>query len=283
MWLWMAIGSALFLGFYDVAKKQALKRNDVMWVLFAVSLFSTVLLGPFFKSGETSDYLLLLPKAALVTLSWISGLMGIKLLPLTTASTIKASRPVFVVIFSIILFGERLNLFQWAGVLAALTALFLLSISSRKEGIFFRRNKGILWMAVSVITGVASALYDKYAIGILEPMFVQCWCNLFITIMMGIVLMLELLLDGNSRPKFSWDWTLVAVAVLIVVADALYFYSISIDGALLSVISLLRRCSVIVTFTLGAILFNEKNLRAKALDLALLLAGMGLLLLGSSV
>lgn len=283
MWLWLALGSALFLGFYDVAKKQSLKRNGVMWVLFAVSLLSTLMLIPFFRSGSVEDCLILLPKAALVTLSWISGLIGIKLLPLTTASTIKASRPVFVVIFSIILFGERLNLWQWSGVVLALAALFLLSVSSRREGIFFTRNKGIAWMAVSVVSGVGSALYDKYAISLMEPMFVQCWCNLFITVMMGIVLGIKLWKDGARRERFSWDWTLLLVAALIVVADALYFYSISLDGALLSVISLLRRCSVVVTFALGALLFREQNIKAKAFDLALLLAGMSLLLLGSSL
>ena len=283
MWLWLALGSALFLGFYDVAKKQSLKRNGVMWVLFAVSLLSTLMLIPFFRSGSVEDCLILLPKAALVTLSWISGLIGIKLLPLTTASTIKASRPVFVVIFSIILFGERLNHWQWSGVVLALAALFLLSVSSRREGIFFTRNKGIAWMAVSVVSGVGSALYDKYAISLMEPMFVQCWCNLFITVMMGIVLGIKLWKDGARRERFSWDWTLLLVAALIVVADALYFYSISLDGALLSVISLLRRCSVVVTFALGALLFREQNIRAKAFDLALLLAGMSLLLLGSSL
>lgn len=283
MWLWLALGSAFFLGFYDVAKKQSLKRNGVMWVLFAVSLLSTLMLIPFFRSGSIRDYLILLPKAALVTLSWISGLIGIKLLPLTTASTIKASRPVFVVVFSIILFGERLNLWQWTGVVLALSALFLLSLSSRREGIFFTRNKGIAWMVVSVISGVGSALYDKYAISMMEPMFVQCWCNLFITVMMGIVLAIKLRKDGPARERFRWDWTLLLVAALIVVADALYFYSISLDGALLSVISLLRRCSVIVTFALGARLFREQNIKAKALDLALLLAGMSLLLFGSSL
>ena len=37
-----------------------------------------------------------------------------------TAGTIKTSRPVFVLIASIILFGERLNLWQWGGILVAI-------------------------------------------------------------------------------------------------------------------------------------------------------------------
>ena len=55
------------------------------------------------------------------------------------------------------------------------------------------------------------------------------------------------------------------------------------DGALRSVISLLRRFSVVVTFVLGAIVFKENRIKEKALDLAILLAGMVLLVIGSSV
>ena len=63
-------------------------------------------------------------------------------------------------------------------------------------------------------------------------------------------------------------------------ADYVYFYSLSLDGALVSVVSMVRRSSVVVSFMLGALLFREKNLRSKAIDLALVLLSMLLLWLG---
>lgn len=284
MWLWMALGSALLLGVYDVAKKQTLRRNSVMWVLFTTTALSTLLLTPHLEFGASQeDYLLLLPKAALVTLSWISGLIALKRLPITTVSTVKASRPMFVVLFSLIIFGERLNLWQWGGVVIVIAALFMLSSSSKKEGIYFTKDPGMLWLLISVITGVVSALYDKYIIARLEPMFVQAWSNMFISCLMGIVLLVKQLKDGAERERFHWDWFLLVVAVTIVCADALYFLSLDQDGSMLSIISLIRRSSVIVTFALGAWIFKEKNIKAKALDLAILLVGMGLLLYGSMI
>lgn len=284
MWLWMALGSALLLGVYDVAKKQTLRRNGVMWVLFTTTVLSTLLLTPHLEFGAPQeDYLLLLPKAALVTLSWISGLIALKRLPITTVSTVKASRPMFVVLFSLIIFGERLNLWQWGGVVIVITALFMLSSSSKKEGIYFTKDSGMLWLLISVITGVVSALYDKYIIARLEPLFVQAWSNMFISCLMGIVLLVKQLKDGAERERFHWDWFLLVVAVTIVCADALYFLSLDQDGSMLSIISLIRRSSVIVTFALGAWIFKEKNIKAKALDLAILLVGMGFLLYGSMI
>ena len=123
MWLWMTLGSALLLGIYDIFKKQALRNNGVLWVLLAATAFSTLFLCPFLTAGPAEDHLKLIFKAVLVTTSWVSGLIGLKLLPITTVSTLKASRPFFVVLFSIVLFDERLNLWQWGGVALALLAL----------------------------------------------------------------------------------------------------------------------------------------------------------------
>jgi transporter family protein len=283
MWLWMTLASALLLGIYDVFKKQALKHNGVLWVLLAATAFSTILLIPFFSAGPAHDHLRMVLKALLVTVSWVSGLIGLKYLPVTTASTIKASRPFFVVIFSIILFGERLNVWQWGGVVLALLALTLLSGASKKEGIDFSKSKGVLAMAVSVLAGVASALYDKHVIADMEPLFIQCWCNFYITILLALCVLVKALADKEKRERFKWDWMLLLIAVFIVGADMLYFFALKQEGALLSVISLMRRCSVVVTFVLGAIVFKEKKIKEKSLDLAILMAGMLLLLYGSSI
>ena len=112
MWLWLTVCSALLLGIYDVFKKQALKKNGVYWILVGATGLTTLFLSPFLSAISFHDHLVVLLKAVLVSTSWVSGLIAMKHLPLTTVSTIKASRPMFVVIFSIVLFGERLSLLQ---------------------------------------------------------------------------------------------------------------------------------------------------------------------------
>ena len=75
------------------------------------------------SAGPLEDHLRLLVKAVLVTVAWVAGMEGLKRLPITIATTIKASRPVFVLLLSILIFGERLNAWQWAGSIVALIAL----------------------------------------------------------------------------------------------------------------------------------------------------------------
>lgn len=277
----MAIGSALLLGVYDVAKKQALRRNGALWILLAATALSTLLLSPFFTPGTGAEHFRLILKAFLVSASWISGMIGIKLLPLTTVSTIKGSRPMFIIFFSIILFGERPNLHQWAGIALILTALILLGRSSKREGIDFKSNKGLACMVVSVLTGAASALYDKHILQISDALFVQCWSNFYITLVIGLAVLAKGLADGEKRERFKWDWLLVVIAVLITVSDFLYFHAVQQSDALLAVISMLRRCSIVVTFVLGAWLFKEKGIREKAFEMLLIVAGMAFLVFGS--
>lgn len=285
MWIWMALFSAVLLGVYDVAKKHALKKNDLWWILLISTGLSSIFLAPFLTAGEPMQHLRLMLKAVLVTASWISGMIALKLLPITTVSTFKTSRPVFVVLFSIILFGERLSLWQWAGVIVVFTAIWLLALSSNKEGISFRGNKGVIAMIIAVFTGVASALWDKVILMDMHPFFVQGWTNIYITAILGVVVLTRSLAARKNPSRalqpLRWDWTILLIAVFITGADMLYFFSLHADGALLSVISLIRRSSVIVTFALGAALFKEKNIAAKSAILALMLAGVVLLMASS--
>lgn len=283
MWIWMTLGSALLLGVYDVAKKQALKQNGVLWVLLIATALSSLLLSPFLTAGTMHDHMRMILKAILVTSSWISGLAALKSLPITTASSIKASRPIIVVALSLAIFGEKLNAWQWAGVITVIFALWLLSRSSRKDGIAFAKSRGVAYMVVSVLTGAASALFDKYIMADMQPLFVQSWANVYITAMLGACTLVQRFVAKSEFKPFKWDWTLVVIAVFITAADMLYFFALKQDGALLSVISLIRRSSVIVTFGLGAWLFKEHNIKDKAIDLAIILLGLFFLFWGSSI
>lgn len=282
MWVWLAIASSALLGFYDVGKKYCLRRNGVLYVLLGITLFSVLFLLPFFQLGTGREHLILVFKAMLVTVSWVTGLLGIKYLPLTTASTLKASRPMLVVVLSLLVFDERLSLLQWAGVILVFFAIFMLGRTSRKEGISFTGNKGVIYMLLAIFSGAASALWDKYIIADMAPLFIQSWTNVYIAAFLLLLIAGRSLLGREKPEPFRFDWMLPLTAVVITASDALYFYSLSGEGALLSVITLVRRTSVVVTFVLGALLFKEHRIRDKAVVLAVLLAGLVLLVLGSA-
>ena len=71
------------------------------------------------------------------------------------------------------------------------------------------------------------------------------------------------------------------ISIFISIADFAYFSALSSEDALIAIISMIRRGSVIISFAAGAFIFREKNLKAKALDLFLILIGLILLCIGS--
>lgn len=297
MWVALAFVSAALLGCYDFFKKVSLRENSVVGVLFLNTLFSALLFSPFIflshsgaitggalyvPSAPLETHLLLLLKAVIVLSSWLCGYVGIKHLPITIVSPIQSTRPVLVLLGALLLFGEQLNVYQWVGVLLAVLSVFLLSKSGKREGIVFVHNRWVLFVALAALFGAVSALYDKYLMRTLQPVLVQSWFNIYQCILMALLLAgLNIFWPAQREKKLRWRWSIPLISLFLGAADFCYFSALAQDGALIAVVSMIRRGSVVVAFLFGALLLHEKNLRSKALDLLLILLGLFFLYLGS--
>ena len=308
MWLFLAFVSATFLGFYDSSKKASLKDNAVLPVLLINTVLSTILFSPFLidylggmgwfndpllstapyaQQAEISAeatlqaHLLVILKAFIVLSSWIMGYFGLKHLPLTIVGPINATRPVMVLVGSMLLFGERLNGYQWIGVLLSIVSIYMMSRAGKKENIVFTQNKWVWCVAGATIMGAISGLYDKFIMKSLSPMFVQSWFNFYQMLIMTVVRGLLWYPKRHQTTPFHWSWAIPLISIFICLADFAYYTSLHDQDSMISVVSLVRRSSVIISFICGAIIFKEKNLRAKALDLALILLGMIFIWIGT--
>lgn len=292
-----ALISALFLGLYDVSKKQSLKENAVIPVLWFNTLFCSLLMLPFTLLSAKTGLLdgsifyvptagwelhrLLMIKAFIVLGSWIFGYFGMKHLPITLFGPINATRPIIVLLGGLLLFGERLNLYQWIGVIIAVISFYLLSVSGKKEGITFYRNKWVFCVIMATILGAVSALFDKYLLGRFNNMFVQAWSNFYQLALMTVILFTLWWPTRKHTTPFQWKWPIIFIAVFLTLADYTYFVSLASSASMVSIVSMIRRSSVIVSFLCGALLFHEKNLKSKVIDLLLVLLGLFFLLIGS--
>ena len=319
MWLLLAFVSATLLGFYDASKKAALKDNAVLPVLLLNTLFSTVIFSPFLLDTLTGSdwfggtivdtapfagnldlpvdpdwaggilaghpllkaHLLVILKSVIVLTSWIAGYFGIKHIPITIVGPINATRPVLVLVGAMLFFGERLNWCQWTGVFLSILSIYMMSRSSKKENIDFTRNKWMLFVAIGTIMGAVSGLYDRFIMQELSPIFVQSWFNFYQLIMMGIVCMAAWYPTRKKTTPFHWSWAIPLIALFVAAADFAYFNALSRPEAMISVVSLIRRGSVLISFACGVIIFRERNLKAKILDLLLILIGMIFVYFGS--
>ncbi len=297
MWVSLAFLSALMLGLYDVAKKRSLKENAVLPVLWFNTLFSTIIFLPALldsasgagwfdgtllatASGTLHNHLLVFVKAVIVLASWIFGYFGIKHLPLTIVGPINATRPVLTLLGAMLIFGERLNGYQWVGVVLAIVSLYLLSRSSKKEGVDFAHNRWILCVAAAALIGVGCGLYDRYIMYSMNAVFVQSWYTFYQFMLMSIIVAV-LWWPKRNEQKFHWSWAIPMISILLTAGDMAYLHALSNGAAMIAVVAMIRRSSVVVSFACGALLFGERNLKAKALDLLLIVIGMIFLYIGS--
>ena len=297
MWVTGALLSSFLLGIYYIFQKTALKGNAVLSVLFISTAISSLLFLPlillsktgvlgienffYVPSGNLQEHLAVMLKSCIVFSSWFCGYYAIKHLSITLVGPVKASQPVLTLLCATLILGEHLNGYQWIGVLLGIASLYFMSRTSKSEGIDFKSNKLVWLLFLSVIFGAISGLYDKHLMLRYDRMFVQSWYLLYQTFLTGL---LFLLLQKNrilGNAKFQWRNSIPFIAIFLSMADLVYFWALSQEGAMISIISMIRRSSVLVSFLGGVFIFKESNIKAKAFDLILILIGLIFLYIGS--
>ncbi|MEZ6124547.1 MAG: DMT family transporter [Planctomycetaceae bacterium] len=291
-WIVLSLLSAIFLGLYDIAKKSAVRENAVAPVLFFNVLTAAVIWLPLVVWSYTapdgfpnsalkvsvlspSEHLLLLAKAALVGMSWIFALFALKHLPMSIAAPIRASSPLWTILIAVTLMNERPSATQWTGMAIILGSFWAFSFAGRREGIQFHRNRWVAGMVLATLLGSLSALYDKYLLQrtALTPASVQAWFSIDLVLVM-LPLYLHWRKHLSAGQPFQWRWSIPLIAILLLTADFLYFTAIRQPDAMISLISPLRRTSVIIAFIAGIRLYGEQNWKLKSACLAVLLIGV---------
>lgn len=291
-WITLSLFSAVFLGIYDVAKKASVKDNAVpivllLNVLTAATIWAVPIAISMLLDWESNHWLssltdvswtahgMLLGKSVLVGASWILAFFALKHLPISIASPIRATSPLWTILLAVLLMGERLNLEQWMGASIVLIAFISFSKVGSKEGIHFHRDRWIAAIVGATILGAISALYDKYLLQVisLSPMVVQAWFSIYLVPVMLPLAIRWYRMERVDNP-FQWRWSIPLIAIFLLIADFAYFTAITDPDALISVISPLRRTSIIIAFLFGILRLQERNWKPKAICIAAILIGV---------
>jgi len=296
-WIEASLVSALFLGVYDLCIKHAIRDNAVLPVLFLSTLtgatvWTALLFAEMLHPGLLPATLItdpltpvqhcqLLLKSAIVTASWVFTYFGLKHLPLSLASPIRATSPMWTLAGALLLLGERLTGMQLLGVITTLASFVGLSLAGRLEGVHFHRNKWVWFLIAGTVLGGVSSLYDKYLLGRLHFSVptVQAWFSIYL-----VVLFTPFAIGWQrrwwERNEFRWRWTIPAIALALLAADYVYFSALRQPGALVAVVMSLRRGNTLVAFAGGLLLFGERNNWQKFLAVLGILAGIVLTVVG---
>lgn len=297
MWVVLAICSALLLGIYDVFKKRSLRDNAVIPVLFLSIVISTFMFVPivvlsvvsedfkdsvlYVPKADLEAHLYIFVKAVIVLGSWICAYFGMKNIPITIFSPIRATQPIWTLIGAVVIYAEVLSGWQVAGIALTIVSFYFFSIAGLKEGVSWKSNRWVWLVILATLLGAVSGLYDKFLMKQFDRMTVQVYSSVYQTILMAAVLFFLWYPNRSNTTSFQWRWSIVGISVFLVLADFVYFKALSMDDALISVVSTIRRSGAVVPFAYGALFLHEKNLKVKTVLLCGVLTGVFLLYVGS--
>lgn len=299
MWTILAFISALCLGFYDVSKKVALRDNKVVDVLTLSICVSAVILSvplllsrcfPEIMTGtlfyvptmNLQAHLFTLLKAAIVLSSWVFGFISLKHLPISVVSPLQATRPMWTLIGALLLFGERLNGWQWAGVILAIGSIFVYSFRNRKE--INRKQvdrRYYISLVLAILIGACSGLYDKYLMRRYDHNAVQVYYTLYQAVMMIVV---WLWTTRKQQQKVVSTRSLLPIAlisVFLVISDNVYMLALSYPDSMIAVVSTIRRGGTVIGFAYGLLFLKETDPWHKILCMIGICAGLLCLAVGS--
>lgn len=288
-WLVLVLISATILGIYDITRKHAVRNNSAICVLLLASIAGAVAFSLYVgATGRFTDaiactqkeFWLIFLKSCIVGGSWGCVYTAMRKLPISLAAPVRSTAPLWTFIAAIFIYGEVPSLLSGLGMAIIFIGYYALSIIGQLEGFSFK-NKSMLLIIAGTILGSCAALYDKYLLNQLglPPIRVQLYfsyCLVFIYFVAWLIINRIARVDT----AFSWRWTIPITGVLLIVSDLVYFQAVSLPDAQISMISLLRRCSCVITFVAGAMIFRDKNVVKKFLALLIVLLGILLLALG---
>lgn len=295
MWILLTMMSALLLGIYDVFKKKSLHNNAVIPVLsisifFSFLLYSPLLILSNFDGGkemlgefyvpqvDAAMHFQIFLKAAVVLCAWICAYFGMKNIPITIFSPIRATQPIWVVLVAVALFDEQLSGIQIAAIALTLICFYAFSVVGKKEGVSWKSNKWIWLVIAATMFGSASGLYDKYLmVNSCPRMTVQVYACMYQAMLMMAVMFILWYPHRHKSTPFEWRWTILGISVFLMAADFLYYWALSDKNSYISVVSTIRRSGAVVPFVYGAIALKEKNIKTKSILLCGVILGVSML------
>lgn len=297
MWMYLGLLAALFLGLHNLCKKHAVRNNETYTVLLGTLVAGFLLLLPLFIGSlwqpeylqqiqlyvtplSIKDHGYIIIKAMIMAASWVLAYQALKHLPITIVTPIRSAGPFFTFIGAILIYQERPNFWQWIGFFLIILSVFLYSQIGKKEGIIFKSNKWIYAIVAATFLGASSGLYDKFLIQSLNlnPPTLQFWFCTYTMLIIGAIVLYKRNKSIAVKQSFQYRWTIPAVGVLLQMADYFYFKALQDPGALIMLLSAIKRSQILIAVVLGGLLFKEKNKRKKLVPLFGILIGVFLIL-----
>ena len=198
----------------------------------------------------------------------------------------QATRPMWTLIGALLIFGERLNTYQWIGVLLAISTIFVFSFRQTTNDKRPTTNKYYIALALAILIGSCSGLYDKYLMRRYDHNAVQVYYTFYQAAMMLIVWTIEKSrMSRTTRTTKTSSikniWVIILISLFLIVSDNVYMLALRDPDSMIAVVSTIRRGGAVIGFAYGLIFLREPEPWRKIACMAGILSCLICLALGS--
>ena len=274
-WILFTLLYAFLKGGREGMKKAALKKSSSTEILFFYTLIGVIFTLPAIKEAfslELKYILLIFVKAAVVCTAWLFSFMALKNMSVSLYGIMDLSRMVFSTLLGVLLLGESFTIPKAVGMVLVVTGLML--VNRKKE----KTSAG--QVTLSVITASllccffnsVSGTMDKVLMQYMTSSQLQFWFMLFMTLIYGVIILIRK--EKISIKSVKTNLWIPLMSLSLIIGDKLLFEANANPASEVSLMTVIKQSAVIVTVTVGCVVFKEKHFVYKILCTAVVLAGI---------
>ena len=276
LWILFVALFGIFKGLREPIKKKALQQDSLLGVLFIYTLIGFIMVLPTAHDIFNLTpivFLFITVKSLSVFSAWILAFISVRKMPVSLYGVIDMSRVLFSTCLGILFLGEKITPKGSLGLIAVLLGLFLVN---RKKN---RNDEDVdlkyIWLTVlSCFLNAISGTLDKHIMSTckITSAQLQFWFMLLLTLFYGIFILIKReKINLRSCLKNPYIY---ALSILLVAGDKMLFIANSYPDSKVTVMTLIKQCSVLVTVIAGKLIYKEKNTLYKLICAVIILGGI---------
>jgi len=274
LWIIFVFIYSLLKGTREGMKKAALKKSSSSEILFFYTLVGLILTLPFSKNAFNLSPIYIFYsfiKAAVVCTAWSFSLIALKKMSVSLYGIMDLSRMIFSMLLGITVLGEEMTWPKAIGMTLVITGLFLANLKKSTD------SKGI---TLSVLTAAllccffnaVSGTMDKILMQHMESSQLQFWFMLFMTLIYGAILLIKK--EKISLKTVKTNYWIPLMSLSLIIGDKFLFEANANPLSEVTLMTVIKQSSVIVTVLTGWLVFKEKHILYKLFCTAIVLSGI---------
>ena len=276
IWIIFILLYGIFKGTREPVKKAVLRDMTTMSALVGYTVIGFLMSVPTAKGVfdvTPKIFIWVILKSFAVFVAWILGFKGLKRVPVSLYGLFDMSRVIFSTFLGVVFLYERLTVKGFFSIILVIVGLCF--AEQRKTELKEDYNRKYIWyILLGCFFNAVSGTLDKYIMstGEITSSALQFWFMLMLSLFYLAYAVIK-----KEKLEIKKAFTNPFVYLLsfsLVFGDRLLFIANQDPESKVTIMTVLKQCSAIVTIVLGKILYKEKNIARKLICALIIIMGI---------